>query len=96
MDQNLKNLTAPIGKVTKQYHTTIAIVVVSLLIALSVFRLYQVVMISSEKGVDGYAPTPKASSTFDQKTIDRVDNLRMATENETPLEFPARQSPFVE
>lgn len=96
MDQSLKQFISPLNKAFRQYHTTIAIVIVAIIVALAVFRLYQIVTVSNETGVDGYQPTSKTSGTFDQPTIERVDNLRTSTESDAPLQFPDRQSPFVE
>lgn len=96
MDQSLKQLVAPVAKLFKQYHTTIITVIVALLLSLAIFRLYQIVIISAEKGVEGYSPTSKANGTFDQKTIDKIDNLKTPDQNGAPLKLPARQSPFVE
>lgn len=96
MDQSLKQFIHPLAKSIKLYHTTIVTVIVAVLIALAIFRLYQIVLISSEKGVEGYMPTPQANATFDQKTIDRIDNLKTANESDSALKFPRRASPFVE
>lgn len=96
MDQSLKQFFIPASNILKQYHTTIAIVVIALVMILAIFRLYQVVSISTETGVEGYMPTPKANASFDEKTIDRIDGLKSSAEDRPPLQFPARQSPFVE
>lgn len=96
MDQSLKQFFTPLSSLLKQYHTTIAIVLIALVLISAIFRLYQVVSISTETGVEGYMPTPKANANFDQKTIDRIKDLKAANETESALQFPARQSPFVE
>ncbi len=96
MEDSLAQFSQPILKVLKQYHTTIVIVVVAVLVALSIFRLSQILTLSTEKNVDGYTSVSKADANFDQKTIDRIDNLKTSTDDGSTLIFPARQSPFVE
>lgn len=96
MDQSLSQFFSPVAKAFRQYHTTIVIVVVAIVASLAIFRLYLVVAMSTETGVEGYQPTARASGSFDQPTIDRIENLRTSNETETPLQFPARKSPFVE
>lgn len=96
MDQSLQQFFSPLAKAFRQYHTTIVIVVLSVVVGLAVFSLYQVIIVSTQVGVEGYQPTVRTSDSFDQPTIDRVENLRTSNETETPLQFPTRQSPFVE
>lgn len=96
MDQNLSHFFSPIANAFRQYHTTIVIVIVAVVASLAVFRLYLVVDMSTKEGVEGYQPTARASDKFDQPTIDRIENLRTSNEAEAPLQFPTRQSPFVE
>lgn len=96
MEQTLKNTIAPLVHAVKQYHATIVTVIIAVLISIAVFRLYQIVTISFETGVNGYAPTPKASSNFDQKTIERIDDLKSINDSNSALVFPNRPSPFVE
>lgn len=96
MDKSLSEALKPILTGLKQYHATIAIVVLSIVVALAIFRLYQVVTISGETGVDGYVPTAKANGNFDKKTIERIEGLRTSNEGVDQLQFPTRTSPFVE
>ncbi len=96
MQQSISQLTKPITRSFERHHSTIAIVIVSLLLCLAIFRLFTITLISNEKGVDGYAPVSKINGNFDQKTIDRIDNLRTSGDSNDPLKFPARKSPFVE
>jgi hypothetical protein len=96
MQQSVSQLAKPLTRMVERYHLTIVIVVVALLLCVVVFRLFTIVQLSNEKGVDGYAPVSKTNGTFDQKTIDRVDNLKTTADQNTSLQFPARKSPFVE
>lgn len=96
MDKSLQQLTKPTVTTFKQHHATIAIVILAIIVGLAVFSLYQVVMISSQAGVDGYVPTAKANGNFDKKTIERIEGLKTASEGSDQLQFPARVSPFVE
>ena len=96
MQQSISQFTKPLTRGLERHHSTIAIVIVTLLLCLAVFRLFTIVQLSGEKGVDGYAPVSKTNGNFDQKTIDRIDNLRTSTEKDDPLVYPARKSPFVE
>lgn len=96
MDQSLKQLVDPLVKTLKQYHTTIITVAIALLIGVAIIRLYQIVVVSTEKNVEGYRATPKANDNFNKKTIDRVNSLRTITDSDAPLDFPNRPSPFVE
>lgn len=96
MQQSLDQAVKPIVNAVKQYHTTIVFVILALLVGLAVFRLSLIVTLSGEKGVDGYTPISKANASFDQKTIDRIDNLRTTSETESQLKFPSRANPFVE
>ena len=96
MDQSLTELLRPLTRVVKQYHTTIMTIVIAILIGLAVFRLTQIFTISTEKGVEGYQPVSKADGNFDQKTIDRIDDLKSSTDKKTSLDFPRRSSPFSE
>ena len=96
MQQSLDQAVKPIVGAIKQYHTTIVFVILAVLVGLAVFRLSLIVSLSTEKGVDGYTPISKANASFDQKTIDRIDNLRTPSESENQLTFPTRANPFVE
>lgn len=96
MQQSFSQFTKSFTSALERHHSTIAIVIVSLLLCLAIFRLFVVTQISNQKGVDGYAPVSKINGNFDQKTIDRIDNLRTSEDKNDPLSFPARKSPFVE
>jgi len=96
MQRSLDQAIKPIINVVKQYHTTIVVVLLATLVGFAVFRLSLIVSLSTERGVDGYTPIAKANASFDQKTIDRIDNLRTPSESESQLKFPARTNPFVE
>lgn len=94
--ESLSQITQPLVKVFKQYHTTIITVVLATLIGLAVFALSQVVTLSATKSVDGYSPVSKANGNFDQKTIDRIDSLKPSSDDTGTLTFPTRVSPFAE
>ncbi len=96
MQQSLDPIIKPVVSIFKLYHTTIVLVVLATLVGLAIFQLSLIVGLSGEKGVDGYTPVSKANASFDQKTIDRIDNLRTPSESEGQLKFPARPNPFVE
>lgn len=96
MDKSIQQLTKPALTAFKLHHATIAIVILAIAAGVAVFNLYQVVMISSQTGVDGYVPTAKANGSFDKKTIERIEGLKTANEGSSQLQFPTRVSPFVE
>jgi hypothetical protein len=96
MDQSLKQLFNPLLNAFKQHSATIITVTVAILIGVAVVRLYQIVITSTERGVEGYTATSKADNNFNKKIIDRVNNLRTITDSNAPLDFPNRPSPFVE
>ena len=96
MDQSVSQLFNPIIRGIKQYHTSVATVIIAIVVAAAVIRLYQLVALSSIKGVEGYAPTQKVDASFDQKTIDRVNSLKTVDDTNDTLAFPKRPSPFVE
>lgn len=96
MQQSLDQALKPLVVALKQYGTTIIFVLLAVLVGAAIFRLSMIVSLSSQAGIDGYTPVSKANAIFDQKTINRVDNLRTPSESEADLKFPSRQSPFVE
>ena len=96
MDQSLQQITKPLSRLLQEYHLTIVVVVVAIVVGAAIFQLYQIVVISTSTGVDGYAPTSKANAQFDQSTIDAITELKSVSESDQPLKFPTRPSPFVE
>jgi uncharacterized membrane protein len=96
MNQSLTEFKRPITRIFKMYHTTIMTIIIALLIGAGIFRLSIVFTLSTEKGVEGYTPVSKANGNFDQKTINRIDDLKSSTDSTTALEFPSRPSPFTE
>lgn len=96
MDQSLNQFFNPIVRSIKRYHMSIATVAIAVVIAVGIIRLYQLVALSTERGVEGYAPTQKADASFDQATIDRINNLKTADDTNDSLTFPKRPSPFAE
>jgi hypothetical protein len=75
-----------------RHHPILFIIVLSLLLGLGVYSLYEVLSITSSTG------GVSSITTFDKKTIDKIKNLHSSTDsNDTTLTFPTpRSNPFVE
>ena len=85
-------LLAPLWKILHRYHFIIFVVVVFGSLSIATLFLYTTIIKSSE-----IAPST-TSSTFDQETIDKVNELKTAEEqNTTPKDPPmSTRHPFYE
>lgn len=76
-----------------RHHPVVFISVISLLMAIAIFLLYQVFASTN-------SPQPENSSTisdFDQKTIDKIKTLHDSSSADTTITLPSpRSNPFVE
>jgi hypothetical protein len=77
-----------------RFHVTIFVLVVFGGLALVVFMLNNVIVLSTDSA--GYTPeTPSAE--FDQATIDRIEELQTRDQSNGGLQLPpGRTNPFVE
>lgn len=78
----------------KRYHFVIFTVVVTIVLSVSVLLLYSIVYKAS--GEDSI-PQNSISTSFDQATIDEIDQLKTSSEPSEPLDFSeGRINPFSE
>lgn len=93
-DLNIKSILGPVADALKRYNLTIFIVIMVGGLAASVIMLNNIVVHSS----DTTGLTPKATNiTFDQSTIDRINQLHPSSDPGPPFVAPAgRINPFSE
>ena len=76
-----------------RYHAVTIISLISLVLAIGIFLLYQVVQTT-------FVTPPATASTitdFNQKTIDKIKDLRDSNAGATKLQLPSpRSNPFAE
>ncbi len=93
MNTSLSSLGEPFVKFFAKYHATVFFTVIALLLAGAIFSLYSSIN-------DPKAPEQSVemiSAKFDQKTADKIKQLRNSSESSRDLVFPTpRNSPFVE
>lgn len=93
MDISLTKITHGFSAFLARFHAMIFVVFILGGLVVAVFMLNLVLVRSLDTTQD--QPTP-LSSTFDQSTIDRIDELKTADDT-TQLQLPAgRINPFVE
>jgi hypothetical protein len=94
MNMNFKATKKAIAAFLRRFHVTLFVLIVFGGLALVVFMLNSVIIRSSD--TSGYTPeTPNA--TFDQATIDRIEELQTRDQSGGTLQFPpGRTNPFVE
>lgn len=76
-----------------RYHLVLFVVIVLGGLAVIVFYLNNILVISSQS--DGYTSASNNSS-FDQTTIERIKQLRTTNETDSQLDLGGRSNPFVE
>jgi hypothetical protein len=83
------------GNFVHRFHVIIFVTLVIGGLAAVVLLFNNIIIRSSEPG--DYVPTSSAPSSFDQSTIDRIDQLKSRTDSDTPLDLSkGRINPFVE
>lgn len=93
MKDLLPNKIAPLSLV-KRFHLVIFTVLMTLLLSFAILLLYSVVIKASG---DNSIPQNSSLSSFDQATIDQVDNLKTSDEPSEPLDLSqGRINPFGE
>lgn len=76
-----------------RYHVVLFVIIVLGGLALMVFFLNLILIRSSES--DGYTSSSNNAS-FDQQTIDRIEDLKKADDSSSQLDLSGRSNPFVE
>ncbi len=90
---SLSSLLNSINTFFEKYHSTIFFTTISLLLAGAILALY----LDIQSPVSDETSEPVISSSFDQKTIDEIKDLRQSSESTRNLSFPSpRSNPFVE
>lgn len=94
MEVSLTSLKKLLGRFLGRFHVVIFVVIV--LGGLSVVILLLHSIISASNDPSGYTPSG-ISSSFDNATIERVEQLKTRTEESGELNLPpGRNNPFVE
>jgi len=95
MDISLNLIKKSLANFIHRFHVTIFVIVVLGSLVVVVLLLNNVIIRSSEQG--DYVPTSSAPSSFDQATIDRIEQLKSRTDTSSPLDLSkGRINPFVE
>lgn len=93
MNDQLKTSLAPVSNFLAKHHSVLFACTISLLLAVSVYALYDVTTTAT-------APVADSGSTisdFDRETIDKIKNLHDSSDMSDSLVFPSpRSSPFSE
>lgn len=76
-----------------RYHVVLFVIIVLGGLAVMVFFLNLVLIRSSES--DGYTSSSNNAS-FDQQTIDRINELKNADDSSSQLNLSGRSNPFIE
>lgn len=94
MNMNLKAIKQNLTAFLRRFHITLFVLIVFGGLAVVVFMLNSVIIRSSD--TSGYTPeTPNA--TFDQATIDRIEELQTRDQSGGTLQLPpGRTNPFIE
>lgn len=95
MDISLNLIKKTFGNFVHRFHVIIFVTIVLGGLAVVVLLLNSIIIRSSEPG--DYVPSTGAPSSFDQTTIDRIEQLKSRTDVGTPLDLSkGRVNPFVE
>lgn len=95
MDISLNLIKKSFGNFVHRFHVTIFVTLVLGSLVVVVFLFNNIIIRSSEPG--GYTPPSAAPSSFDQATIDRIEQLRSSADSSSPLDLSkGRINPFVE
>lgn len=94
MEISLTGIKTTLSTFFHRYHVVLFVVVAVGGLAAVIFMLNLTIIAASQTPADG---APVTSTSFDQATIDRVNQLD-TTQNSTPLSLPGGQriNPFVE
>ncbi|HMI09231.1 MAG TPA: hypothetical protein VK497_02425 [Candidatus Saccharimonadales bacterium] len=95
MNISLTSIKKLILALLHRFHAIIFVVVVVGGLAAVVLLLNSIIVSSSEQG--DYVPPGSNPSSFDQTTIDRIEQLKTRTDSTAPLDLSkGRTNPFVE
>lgn len=95
MDISFNFIKNSLGTFMRRFHVTIFVILVIGGLVVVVLLLNNVIIRSSEQG--NYIPPSSAPSSFDQQTIDKIEQLKSRTDASTPLDLSkGRINPFVE
>lgn len=93
MDISLAAIKKIFFQLLHRYHIILFVVIVVGGLAVIVFYLNTILIQSGQS--DGYTSSSN-NATFDQATIDRIEQLRTTNENQSQLDFSGRSNPFIE
>jgi hypothetical protein len=95
MDISLGLIKNSLSNFIRRFHVTIFVILVIGGLVVVVLLLNNVIIRSSEQG--DYVPPSSAPSSFDETTIDKIEQLKSRTDASTPLDLSkGRINPFVE
>jgi hypothetical protein len=95
MDISLTTIKKGLITLLHRFHVIIFVLLVMGGLAVVVLILNNLIISSSEPG--DYVPPNSITSTFDQATIDRIDQLKTRNESTDPLDLSkGRTNPFIE
>lgn len=95
MELSLTSIKKSLGNLLQRFHVIIFVMVVLGGLAVVVLRLNGIILVSEQQG--DYIPPNSSPSSFDQTTIDRVEQLKSRTDSSAPLDLSkGRTNPFVE
>jgi hypothetical protein len=95
MDISLSSIKKPVLALLHRFHVIIFVVIVLGGLAAVVLMLNNIIVSSGEQG--DYIPPGSNPSSFDQSTIDRIEQLKSRTDSSAPLDLSkGRTNPFVE
>lgn len=95
MDISLSLIKKSLGNFVHRFHVVIFVTLVFGGLVVVVLILNGIIIKSGEPG--DYVPTSGAPSSFDQATIDRIEQLKSRTDSSSPLDLSkGRVNPFVE
>ena len=83
------------GNILRRFHVIIFVTVVLGGLVVVVLLLNNIIITSGDPG--DYVPANKNPSSFDQATIDRIEQLKSRTDQGAPLDLSkGRTNPFIE
>lgn len=95
MDISLTSIKKPIITFFQRFHVIVFVIVVIGGLAAVVLLLNSIIASSGERG--DYIPPGSNPSSFDQSTINGIEQLKSRTDSSAPLDLSkGRTNPFVE
>jgi hypothetical protein len=95
MNISFTSIKRILSNILHRFHITIFVLVVLGSLAVIVLLLNNIIITSSDPG--DYVPSGSNPSSFDQATIERIEQLKSRTDSSAPLDLSkGRTNPFVE